>query len=93
MSKLLLNHSPLLNKVQKCISATIYQNITLKRTHTYLTNVKNNLNNINQQIRLSSSGVVQSPLGNVKISNENMVEYIWKDSENWIDKPAAVSIQ
>lgn len=39
-----------------------------------------------------ASGIVTSPLGPCKkIPNENLVEYVWKKSENWLDKPAAVS--
>lgn len=60
--------------------------------------LKNNINNNNtfliknlyNQIRCAS-GVVQSPLGNVKISNDNLIEYVWKNNENYIEKPASVS--
>lgn len=41
-----------------------------------------------------SSGIVTSPLGPCKkIPSENLVEYVWKKSENWLDKPAAVSLE
>lgn len=39
-----------------------------------------------------ASGVVSSPLGACKkIPSENLVQYVWKKSESWLDKPAAVS--
>lgn len=45
----------------------------------------------NQQSRFGS-GIVTSPLGPCKkIPSENLVEYVWKKSDSWIDKPAAVS--
>lgn len=41
-----------------------------------------------------ASGIVNSPLGACKkIPSENLVEYVWKKSESWLDKPAAVSFQ
>lgn len=44
------------------------------------------------QRRLMSAGVVQSPLGPCKkIPNDNLVEYIYKNNEKWIEEPATVS--
>lgn len=39
-----------------------------------------------------ATGVVTSPLGPCKkIPSENLVEYVWKKADAWLDKPAAVS--
>ncbi|KAJ8986094.1 hypothetical protein NQ317_003389 [Molorchus minor] len=39
--------------------------------------------------RASSGGIVKSPLGPCpKIPNENLVEYIFKNVDNWIEEPA-----
>lgn len=94
MSRLLLNRSPLVQKLQTCVVATIYPNSsTSRRTHSQFSKRndynKNNQLNINQ-IRWGSNSVT-SPLGNVKLSNENMVEHVWRNYEERIDKPAAVS--
>lgn len=48
---------------------------------------------VQQQARNTAAGVITSPLGPCKkIPSENLVEYVWKKSEAWMDKPAAVSI-
>lgn len=40
-----------------------------------------------------SNGIIHSPLGPCKeIPHETLVEYIFKDNKNWIDKPATVSV-
>lgn len=40
-----------------------------------------------------TSGIVSSPLGPCKkIPSENLVQYVWKKSENWLELPAAVSL-
>ncbi|RZB41320.1 uncharacterized protein BDFB_006543 [Asbolus verrucosus] len=45
---------------------------------------------LHNQDRSLSSGVVQSPLGPCKkIPSENVVEFIFKNNENWIEEPAA----
>lgn len=50
-----------------------------------------NLNKVNVNRTYSSSvGVVKSPLGNCpKIPSENLVEYIYKKMDQWIEEPAA----
>ncbi|XP_044255600.1 probable 4-coumarate--CoA ligase 1 [Tribolium madens] len=42
-----------------------------------------------EQRRFTSAGVVESPLGpSKKIPNENLVEFIYKNNEKWIEEPA-----
>lgn len=46
------------------------------------------------QTRELATGIIQSPLGAApKIPNENLVEYVYKGSEQWIEEPAAVSFR
>nr|XP_015834352.1 PREDICTED: 4-coumarate--CoA ligase 2-like [Tribolium castaneum]XP_015834353.1 PREDICTED: 4-coumarate--CoA ligase 2-like [Tribolium castaneum] len=44
---------------------------------------------LREQRRFMSAGIVQSPLGpSKKIPNENLVEYIYKNNDKWIEEPA-----
>lgn len=59
------------------------------------TNAKNHLNKrMFNQIRYGSTGgILKSPLGSCgPIPNENVVEHLYKDMEQWIEEPATVSI-
>lgn len=43
--------------------------------------------------RLLSGGIVKSPLGSCeKIPNQNLVEYVYKNIDKWIEEPAAVCL-
>lgn len=44
-----------------------------------------------ERIVRHSSGVVTSPLGQVKVPNEDLVQHVWKDCDSWSERPAAVS--
>lgn len=94
---MLLSRLSLIKKLQNCLNATTIYQKQLKQTRTYANFTKstifnNNLiNNNNNQLIRCASGIVQSPLGTVKISNDNLIEYIWKNYENCVEKPAAVS--
>lgn len=93
MSRFLIIRSPLVLKYQACAAGiSVLPQTHQKRTHCYFTKknkVNRNLVHLNH-VRFSST-TVQSPLGTVKVPNENLVEYVWKDSENWLEKTAAVS--
>lgn len=93
MSRFLIIRSPLVLKYQAYAAGiSVSPQIHQKRTHSYFAKkakVNRNLVRLNH-LRCSSS-TIQSPLGTVKVPNENLVEYVWKDSENWLEKTVAVS--
>lgn len=73
--------------VQKGVS--FFNSAAIKRT--YCLHAAKVQSADNQQSRFGS-GIVTSPLGPCKkIPSENLVEYVWKKSDSWLDKPAAVS--
>lgn len=43
------------------------------------------------QSTCSSSFILESPLGPVDVPDQTLPQYIWKDFEDWADKPAVVS--
>lgn len=49
------------------------------------------INKFKQQLRCAS-GIVNSPLGQIKVPSESLVDYVWKNSDSWADRPAAVSM-
>jgi hypothetical protein len=80
MSRLILKGAPLAHNFQNCGFLSVLPNCLATKAK------------LRGQNRFMS-GIVQSPLGPCKkIPNENIVEHIYKNNENWIEEPAAVSM-
>ncbi|KAJ3657498.1 hypothetical protein Zmor_009294 [Zophobas morio] len=78
MSRLILKGAPLVQSFQNCGFLSVIPNSSRFRKCNFL----------NQSKRFSS-GVVQSPLGpGKKIPSVNLIEYIYQDSEKWVEEPA-----
>ncbi|CAH1370226.1 unnamed protein product [Tenebrio molitor] len=77
MSRLILKGAPLAHNFQNCGFLSVLPNSLAAKAK------------LRGQNRFMS-GIVQSPLGPCKkIPNENIVEHIYKNNENWIQEPAA----